>query len=98
MQSIHERKIGQGRVDPGLYEKPGAFDKEGAEKEKYLERLVKRNKGHCVFSQQYSHIFTCMKPVTKGKTDGAGGHGTAEALKDKTGGAGGPPVSEEAPP
>lgn len=58
--AVRERKLGLARVDPGRYEKPGAFDEIGRERTKTLERLVKQDNS-CWAEQQYRHIFTCMK-------------------------------------
>merc|ERR1712217_809937 len=60
-EAVRERRLGLARVDPGKYEKPGAFDEIGRERTKTLERLVKQDNSSCWAEQQYRHIFTCMK-------------------------------------
>mmetsp|Transcript_43208 Transcript_43208/g.99617 ORF Transcript_43208/g.99617 Transcript_43208/m.99617 type:complete len:212 (-) Transcript_43208:195-830(-) len=64
-EALRERKQFDHSVGPGAYTKQGIFDGIGQERQKALKRLARRHGKACWASEQYNHIFGCMKPITK---------------------------------
>mmetsp|Transcript_68631 Transcript_68631/g.128021 ORF Transcript_68631/g.128021 Transcript_68631/m.128021 type:complete len:209 (-) Transcript_68631:113-739(-) len=61
-EALRERKAYGHAIGPGAYLSHGEFDSNGIERQQALKRLARRRGQSCWASQQYSHIFGCMKP------------------------------------
>lgn len=68
-EALRERKKKNTVPGPDRYQLKRDFDDSGKEKQKAMERAVRRGT-HCWAESQYSHIFTCMKPPKKEVEDG----------------------------
>mmetsp|Transcript_55 Transcript_55/g.69 ORF Transcript_55/g.69 Transcript_55/m.69 type:complete len:210 (-) Transcript_55:107-736(-) len=68
-EALRERKQYGHAIGPGAYEKHGIFDGIGQERQKALKRLARRHGQGCWASQQYSHIFGCMKPIQRSSSE-----------------------------
>jgi len=60
-EAVRDRKKFQDNPGPGVYEARSDFDAISKERQKAIERLARKARSSLP-SQQYSHIFSCMKP------------------------------------
>mmetsp|Transcript_35533 Transcript_35533/g.101505 ORF Transcript_35533/g.101505 Transcript_35533/m.101505 type:complete len:225 (-) Transcript_35533:49-723(-) len=64
-EAVRERKRASDVPGPGVYEVLRYGDELGHEKQRAMERAVRRGT-HCWASAQYRHLFSCMKPRSCG--------------------------------
>jgi hypothetical protein len=76
-EAIRERKKFSQAPGPGNYKIDRYGDEFGKEKQKAMEKALRRSGRNCWAESQYSHIFACMKPRGSGLLPAVG---SAQAL------------------
>lgn len=73
-EAVRERKRRGGTPGPGVYDSPTFFDEFDRDRSKVIRKLAKQHGRRCWASQQYSHMFTCMKPREPRSSSMTGSH------------------------